>query len=157
MADSGDVDVHSGSLDLNGNDVANVASVTVDSVEDGSGNTHLTVNDGGNLGVGRTLDVTSGTVTNATGALTLSTDSGDLDLNPSGNVDANGNTITNAADVQTDAINGADTSSSAAADQLLTTDGSGNLTLANAVTGSSSNYEIQKNGSDGTGVINFKT
>ena len=74
-----------------------------------------------------------------------------------GTLDMDYNLITQASDIQSQKLNGADTSSSAPADQVLTTNGNGDLQHENAVVGATANYEIQKDGTDGAGIINFKT
>ena len=51
------------------------------------------------------VDAQGGTVENTTGALSLSTSSGDLDLQPSGNIDLNSNRISNAKEIHSDSNN----------------------------------------------------
>jgi len=100
---SQNVTIPNGDLTVPGNVEANVVRASGDvtiqydndtnggefNVRDGGGTRQLAVaNDG-------TLEVPSGTVQNSIGALSLSTGSGDLDLNPSENIDTNGNTLTN--------------------------------------------------------------
>lgn len=66
----------------------------------------LTVNDGGDVDVHNgNLDAQGGTVENTTGPLSLSTSSGDLTLDPSGNIDLNSNRISNAKEIHSDSNN----------------------------------------------------
>jgi hypothetical protein len=155
-------------------------------IVDGSGDHFLTINSGGPLGVDKTLDLTgndledAGTtiwdgtsnqvptarlaadsVTVAGNAVSLggSTSVAHADLNSVGSDDHHAQDhASRHAQGGADAVNVEDlATSTGSAGKVATSDGSGGLTLDDAVTGQKSSYEIQKNGSDGAGVINFKT
>lgn len=87
-------------MQLDGDDV-----LTVGGENDGSGNLTGPYVWAKKLNLEGTLNARGGTIENTTGALSLSTSSGDLDLQPSGNIDFNSNRISNAKDIHSDEDN----------------------------------------------------
>jgi len=128
LKDSSRSDITLGStLDVNSNNINNVSTVnntganlTLDTTS--SGNVNLSAADNVTVTSGE-FDIQTGTVNNSTGSLTITTNSGDLSLNPASEIDASSNNIKNVGNL------GIDTLST----DSISDNGSGQITLNSPV------------------------